>query len=177
MIFYDCITPVTIFSTTARPQVWYCLNNKFVYNYCLFFISCKLFVFTSIRLILMSTSSKYKIRVVFSVVFTLQHPHFLSYFAHVLGSQGGCGEIGLPHLVWCKKQDFQVVVSRSVTWQDRLAPVGFPLWTLPSGLRAVCRPLQSLCPVVSQPAACSLLGVEGGSSVRGGSGWSFQMLH
>ena len=47
-----------------------------------------------------------------------------SYFDSVLGSQGGCGESGLPHWVWCRKQDFQVAASHSVTWQDRLSLVG-----------------------------------------------------
>lgn len=32
--------------------------------------------------------------------------------------------MGLPHWVWCRKQHFQVMASRSVTWQDRLSPVG-----------------------------------------------------
>lgn len=94
-------------------------------------------------------------------------PDFPSYFTLVLGSQGSCGEIGLPHWVWCRKQDFQVVAPRSLTWQDRLSPPWeIPPLTLPSGPQAGCCPLQVLHPAVSQPA--------GGG---GGSGWSFQMLH
>lgn len=82
-------------------------------------------------------------------------PDFPSYFTLVLGSQGSCGEIGLPHWVWCRKQDFQVVAPRSLTWQDRLSPPWeIPPLTLPSGPQAGCCPLQVLHPAVSQPAAC-----------------------
>lgn len=90
----------------------------------------------------------------------------------------GCGEIGLPHWVWCRKQDFQVVASRSVTWQDRLSPVGVS--PADTSLRSSDKLLSPQGPPpcsVLKPAACSLWGVHGGSSVRGGSGWSFQMPH